>query len=74
VKYRRLRYLRCVGRIDRRAAKLGRCRKADLIVDDEMDRAARAIPYQAGELERFHHDALTRKGRVAMQEHGITRS
>src|SRR5436190_11221665 len=58
VKYRHLRYLRRVGRVDRGAAQLRRCRKADLIVDDEMDRAARAIADQAGELERFHYDAL----------------
>src|SRR6201999_767548 len=57
-----------VGRVDRAAAKLGRRRKADLVIDDNMDRAAGAITRQIGELKRFHYNTLTRKRRVTVQQ------
>src|SRR5436190_1970138 len=46
-----LRYLRGVSRIDRAACILDTGGKADLVVDDDVDRSARAIPRQAGKLE-----------------------
>ncbi len=69
VKDRQLRHARNVGGIDRRAAGFGRSGKSDLVVDDDVNRAAGAIAAQAGEIQRFHHDALTGKSRVAMQQH-----
>ena len=45
-------------------------RKANLIVDDDVDRAAGAIAAQAGEVERFRHHSLTGKGRVPMNQQG----
>ena len=68
MKDRRLGDMGGIGRIDRRAPELGRCCKTDLIIDDQMDRAASAVAGQAGKLERFHHDALAGKGRVAVKQ------
>ena len=45
-------------------------RKANLIVDDDVDRATGAIAAQAGEVERFRHHSLTGKGRVPMNQQG----
>src|ERR1035437_5796942 len=68
VKDRRLGDVGRVGRVDRRTAELGRCCKPDLVVDDKMDGTARPIAWQAGELERFHHNALPGKRGVAVYE------
>src|SRR6185503_8846022 len=70
VKDRCVRYLSGVGRVDRAAARFGRCSKADLVVDHDVDRAARSITRQIGELQRFHDDTLSCKRGVAMQQHG----
>ena len=65
---RRLDHLGDVGRIRRRArvARVGR--EADLVVDDEVDRAAGAVTLQAGQAEALGDDALAGEGRVAVQQ------
>ncbi len=68
MEYRRLDHLRHIRRIGRRAriARIGR--KADLVVDDEMHRAASAVALEAREPETFGNDALAGEGRVAVDE------
>ena len=66
MKDRRLRNMSRVSRVDRAAAEARRCRKTDLIINDDMDRAAGSVARQARKLERFHHDALAGKRRVAV--------
>src|SRR5215471_4429214 len=58
VENRRLNHLSDVGRIGRRTriARIGR--EADLIVDDEMHRAAGAVTAQSRKSETFGNDAL----------------
>ena len=65
----RLGHARDVSRINRRAAFLRRSGKADLIVDNDVHRAARAIAAQLRELQSLHHDALSRERSVAVQQH-----
>src|SRR6185312_12193758 len=65
---RRLNLLRNLGAIGT-AARIGRAGgEADLVVDDEMDRAAGAIAFELGEIERFGHEALTGERRIAMHQ------
>ncbi len=60
-----LRHVRAVGR----RARIARVRgETDLIVDDEVDRAAGAVSGEARETEAFRHHALARERRVAMDE------
>ena len=68
VEDRRLDHLRDVGRIGRgaREARIGR--EADLVVDDEVDRAAGAVALQARQAEAFGDDALAGEGRIAMDQ------
>ena len=68
VKDRRLGDMCGVCRVDRTAAQARRGRKTDLIIDDEMDRTARSVARKSRELERFHYDALTGKGGVAVEQ------
>jgi hypothetical protein len=68
VEDRRLDHLRHVGGIGRRARVRGIGGEADLVVDDEMDRAAGAVTAQARQTETFRHNALAGKGRIAMQQ------
>ena len=42
--------------------------EADLVVDDEMDRAAGAVALEARKTETLRDHALAREGRVAMQQ------
>ena len=42
--------------------------KAHLVIDHDVHRAAGTVGPGLGHLEGFHHHALTRKGRVAMEE------
>src|SRR5689334_22987849 len=46
VKYGRLRHTRNVSRINRRAARFRRSGKSNLVVDDDMNRAAGPIPME----------------------------
>ena len=55
-----------VGRVDRRAALAGRGREPDLVVDDEVDGSARAVPAQLGHLQDLDDDALTGHRGVAV--------
>ena len=55
---RRLHALRHIGGIRRPARKLRAGRKTDLVVDHEMDAAARIIAPHTGKAETFPYDAL----------------
>ena len=68
VEDRRFHHLRHVGGIGRgaRIARIGG--ETDLVVDDEMHRATRAVALEAREAKAFRHDALAREGRIAMQQ------
>ena len=41
-------------------------REANLIVDNDVDRAAGLVPFQIGQSETFGDHALARKGRIAV--------
>ncbi len=45
-----------------------RRREADLVVDDEVDRASGAVPTQSRETETFGDDALARESCVAVDQ------
>ena len=68
VEDRRLDHLRDVRAVGRgaRVARVGG--EADLVVDDEVDRAAGAVAAQAGEAEAFGDDALAGERRVAVDQ------
>ncbi len=68
VEDRRLDHLGDVGRIGRgaRIARIGG--EADLVVDDEMDRAAGAVALQARQAETFGDHALAGESRVAVDQ------
>ena len=65
---RRLDRLGDVRRIGRRARELRAGGEADLVVDDEVDRAAGLVAGQAGEAEAFGDDPLAGEGGVAVQQ------
>ena len=68
VEDRRLHHLghvRAVGR-GARVARVGG--EADLVVDDEVDRAAGAVALEAGEAEALGHHALAGEGRIAVDQ------
>jgi hypothetical protein len=69
VKDRRLDHLRHVRAIDRRAcvARVGRG-EADLVVDDQVHRAAGAIAAGPRQVQRLHDHALPRERGVAVDE------
>ena len=68
VEDQRLDHFRDVGRIGRRAriARIGG--EADLVVDDEMQRAAGLVALEVRQAEAFRHHALTGEGRVAVDQ------
>ena len=68
VEDRRLDHARDVRAVGRgaRVARVGR--EADLVVDDEVDRAAGAVTLEAGQAEAFRHHALAGERRVAVDE------
>ena len=68
VEDRRLHHARDVRRVRRGAGEARRRRETDLIVDDEVDRAADAMAFEARQAETFGHDALAGEGGIAMQE------
>src|SRR5690606_2891647 len=49
-------------------ARIGR-READLVVDDDVQRTARAITAGLSQVERFHYHALTGEGGIAVYLH-----
>ena len=57
-----------VRAIGRRPGIFRRRGEADLVVDDDVDGAAGLIADQVGEIEGFGHQALSGKGRVAVQQ------
>jgi hypothetical protein len=67
VEDRRLDRFRDVGRVGREADLLRRRGEADLVVDDHVDRAARAVARHFRQPERFLDDALPGEGGVAVQ-------
>ena len=68
VKNRRLDDLCRVRRVGRGAGKARAGGEADLIVDDDVNRAAGAVAPEVGKLERFRHHALAGEGRIAVNE------
>ena len=68
VEDRGLDHLGHVGRVVRRPRGLRRGREPDLVVDDEVDGAARAVAREPGEVERLGDDTLAGEGGVAVQE------
>ena len=65
---RRLDDLGEVGRIGRRAGEARVGGEADLVVDDDMDRAGRAVAAQPRQAEALGDHALPGERRVAMEE------
>src|SRR6185503_1440788 len=60
--------LRDVGRVERRASGRGRRRETDLVVDDQVDRAAGAIAPELREIEDLRDHSLPRERRVAVED------
>ena len=48
----------------------GQRREPNLIVEDDVDRAARRVPLQPAEIEGFRNHALSGKGRISVNENG----
>ena len=71
VKDRRFDHFGHVGAI-RGAARVARIRgrEADLVVDDDVERAAGPVATGLGEVQRFHHHALAGDGRIAVEQDG----
>ncbi len=70
VEHRRFDHLDDVGAIQR-GTRVARIRRgeADLVVDDDVQRAARAVAAGLGQVQGFHHHALAGEGRVAVHQH-----
>ena len=68
VQDRDLQALGQVGRVAGGAALRRAGREADLVVDDDVDRAAGLVALQLGEVEGLLDDALADEGRVAVDE------
>ena len=65
-----LNHLGHVGAVGRRAGVARRCREADLVIDDQVNGAAGLVAGQLREVERFGHQALAGKRRIAVNQHG----
>ena len=61
-------HFRHIGGIGRRARIPRIGGEADLVIDNEMHRAAGAVALQAGKTETFSNDALPGKSRVAVNQ------
>ena len=59
-----------VARIPRRPSLRRVGREADLVVGDQVERAAGRVTVEVREIQRLGHDTLTRKGRIAVDEDG----
>ena len=68
VEDRGLDHPRDVGGVRRGAGRARGGREADLVVDDDVDRAAGAVPAQLGQVERLGDDALPGERRVTVEE------
>ena len=69
VEDRRLDRLGDVGAVQRRAGVLRRGREADLVVDDQVDRAADAVAADVAHRQALGDDALAGERGVAVDEH-----
>ncbi len=58
-----------IGRVARRAALARVGREADLVVRDQVQRAARRVALEAVQVERLGDDPLAGEGGVAVQQH-----
>ncbi len=58
-----------VGRVHGGAPLRGRRRESDLVVDDDVDRPARPVARQLGEIEDLGHHPLPGERRVPVEEH-----
>ncbi len=63
-----------VRRIARGAGILGKRRETDLVVDDHVEGAARAVSLELREIQRFAHDTLPGEGGIAVHENGKSQS
>ena len=68
VEDRRADHPRHVGRVEARARRRRAGGEADLVVDDDVHRAAGAVAAQLGEVERLGDDALAGERGVAVQQ------
>ena len=68
VEDRRLHHLGDVGRVHGAAGSLGRGGEAELVVDDDVDRAARAVARESGEVERLGDHALSSECSISVQQ------
>ena len=68
VEDRRLEHLDYIRAIRARTAEFRHGRKADLVVDDNMNGAADAVARQVGDHQRFRRDTLPRESRIAVQQ------
>ena len=69
MKDRDLDHLGDVCAVERRASFRRRRRVADLVVDDHVDRAARAVPHELREVEGLGNDPLAGESCIAVQDH-----
>ncbi len=69
VEDRRLHHLGDVCRVHGRPADLRRGGEPELVVHDEVHRAADVVSRHLGQVQRLGHDALPRKGGVAVEQH-----
>ena len=70
VQDRRLDALCDIRGIRARPRELGRGGEADLVVDDEVNAAAGVVAAHARQAETLPHDALARKGGIAVDQYG----
>ena len=68
VENRRLQHPRHVRRVSGRAAFIRRRGETDLVVDDDVQRAADGVTGKLAQVERFLNDAFAGKRRVAVNE------
>ena len=66
---RRLNTLGHIAGVRARTRELRAGREADLVVDDEVDAAAGVVAAHTRKAEAFPDDALTREGRIAVDQH-----
>ncbi len=66
VKDRRLDHLGHVSRVKTRTSRFGRRRESNLVVDDDVHRAAYVIARELRKVQRLRDDALARERRVAV--------
>ncbi len=60
---------RQVAGVARRAALVGIGREAELVVGDDVERAARLVALEPAQIDRLRHHALADERRVAVNEH-----